>query len=207
MATRALPVAVYHLVDAANWDRVRRDGLKCTADLIGRDNAACGEHRPRAIAAPDGSYIRDQAPMPPSALARCLDPPLVPADWYRMLNGLVFFWFDRARVDRHVRAAHSRQQHLLTIDVARLVERYAAALRVTPFNTGNAKRKPASRGPRSFVPVDEWLANGWIFECQAGGKPRPPSHRPAELVSLVPIPDVLELCVGIELIEPKGSIR
>jgi hypothetical protein len=65
------------------------------------------------VTLPDGRYIRGQRPMPPQALARCLDPGLTPADWYALLNGCVFFWLDPDRVDRPVRAASHRPAELV----------------------------------------------------------------------------------------------
>ncbi|WP_448955320.1 DUF7002 family protein [Labrys neptuniae] len=207
VAKRRLPDIAYHLVDAVNFDRIQREGLKCAADLLDRDDAACGTHRPTALITKQGAYIRDQAPMPPAALAHCLDSPLTPADWYRLMNGFVFFWLDGERLRRHLAATRGRPQRLLSIETARLVDRYGDVLSVTPFNTGNARRRPARRGQRSFVPVHRWLAEAWSSECEPGRRPRAASHRPVELVASVSIPDIMAFCVAVEPVNDGAGRR
>ena len=59
--------------------------------------------------------IRDQRPMPPAALAPALDDGLLPSDWYALLNGFVFLWPDRERMNRQRRAYASRPQLVLTL--------------------------------------------------------------------------------------------
>ncbi|NEU98303.1 DUF7002 family protein [Bradyrhizobium uaiense] len=201
-----MPEIAWHLADAVNFDCIVREGLKCAADLLDRDVAACETHRPTAVMTRHGSYIRDQAPMPPTALARCLDRPLMPADWYRLLNGFVFFWLDPERVRRHLVATSGRPQRLMSIDTAGLVAHYGDALGVTPFNTGNARRRPARRGRRSIVPVQRWQTEAWRSECEPGGRPRAPSHRPVELVASVSIPDIMNFCTAVETIN-RGASR
>jgi hypothetical protein len=52
-------------------------------------------HRPESVTITHPAYgsavIRDQKPMRDSALLKCLDKGLTPADWYRTLNRRVFF--------------------------------------------------------------------------------------------------------------------
>lgn len=155
----ALPAHAYHLVDAQNWPAIQRDGLHSTTTLIARAglsgvgaapfrDLARNRHGPAR-----GAHIRDQSPMPPAALARCLDPGLTPQDWYDLVNAKVFFWLDRDRLDRHLSACCGRPQVLLTIDLHRLFDRHGDHAFLTPFNTGNARRAAAARGHRTFVPL------------------------------------------------------
>jgi hypothetical protein len=110
-----LPAKAFHFVDVANWPAVQQQGLCSTDELLRRGafgpevEAAVRAHRPEGVTLPDGRYIRDQRPMPPGALARCLDPGLVPADWYALINGCVFFWLDPERVPRHRAAPRGRR--------------------------------------------------------------------------------------------------
>ena len=83
---RDLPLLMYHLADAANVGSIERAGLLSTNELLrrGRYEAeveqAVRAHRPTGVTLPDGVFIRDQAPMPPTALSACLDTGLTPCD-------------------------------------------------------------------------------------------------------------------------------
>jgi len=185
---RRLPAEAFHIAEAANWLVIRREGLLSTDALLRRGGFAPEvERRVRAYRAsgidlPNGIHVRDQCPMPPAALARCLDAGLDPDDWYRLVNECVFFWIDRERVERHLRALQRRPQVLLTIDAEALAEAYAETAFVTPFNVGAARRKPARRGLRTFVPLASWRRDGWAAEAVGGARPRSPGHPPSELV-------------------------
>jgi len=166
-----LPAKAFHFVDAANWAAVQQQGLCSTDELLRRGafgtevEAVVRAHRPEGVTLPDGRYIRDQRPMPPQALARCLDPGLASADWYGLLNGCVFFWLDAERVQRHRAALRGRPQVLLTFDARALAAAHADVAHVTPFNIGSAVRKAAPRGLRTLVPLAQWQAEGWASEA------------------------------------------
>src|SRR6202040_3445002 len=50
---------------------------------------------------------------------------------------------------------------------------------LSPINSGNARRRPAPRSPRLFVPYHEWSDQGWpVIE----GQRRSRSVMPAEIV-------------------------
>ncbi len=192
---------VYHLAHAENWDSIRRTGLHSTAALIARAKLRATDARPftgyrdRAMQLPSGEWLRDQCPMPPAALTRCLDDGLTPADWYALVNAKVFFWLDRERLERHAAACRAAPQIVMALDLRELARRHAGRAFVTPFNVGNARRKAASRGRRTFVPLDAWLATRWRTEAPPGGAPRAPSHPPAELAVEGAVPDVMDFVV------------
>ena len=146
------------------------------------------QHRRTTHTLPDGTVLRDQRPMPPDALARCLAG-ATPADWYARLNSHVFFWLDLGRAEAMRAAYRTRPQWRLTIDTQRLLDRHGHAASVTPINTGYAWRDPAPRSARTFVPYADWLRDGWTGE----GRARAAGHRPAELVFSCPISDIAEL--------------
>ena len=187
---RVLPGRAYHLVDRANYASVRRHGLLPASALLERAGPQVRAdlnrtHRPTTLALPDGTILRDQRPMPPDALARCLTD-ATPADWYARLNSHVFFWLDETRAKAMQAAYRTRPQWRLTIDTSRLLARHAHAAFLTPINTGYAWRKPAPRSASTFVPYADWQQNGWTHE----GRARPAAHRPVELVFACSIPDL-----------------
>jgi len=205
-----LPARAFHLADVENWPSIQRSGLHSTAALIARDRlrgrAALPftSYRSASVRLPSGAVIRDQRPMPPETLLRCLDDGLTPDDWYRLVNGKVFFWLDVARLNRHLAACRARPQLVIEVDLRALVARHGRRACVTPFNVGNARRRPASRGHRTFVPLDAWLATRWASEAAPGGVPRARSHPPAELAIESAVPDLMALVVAATPI-PSGE--
>jgi hypothetical protein len=200
-----IPNQVYHLVEAANWPSVQRHGLLSTQELLrltGHSPAArkriSSAQRPQHTILSDGVAIRDQVPMPADALRKCLVG-ITPAEWYSLLNGMVFFWCDRDRLNRQLGACGERPQIVLTLDTKRLLDRHAGRVAVAPFNTGNARRKPATRGRVTFVPYAIWLGSAWRSEAEGLGiRERPSSHAPVELTVAGAVPDVADFIVAVE---------
>jgi hypothetical protein len=204
-----IPRFAFHLADAENWPLIQRDGLLSTNALIARAGLH-GNHaepfrmyRGHGMRLPSGAWIRDQRPMAPAALARCLDPDLDADAWYALVNAKVFFWLSVARLDRHRAACGARPQIVLVVDLPALLARHAARACVTPFNVGNARRRPASRGRRTFVPLASWLATRWATEARPGAAMRSPSHPPAELTIDDAVADLMEFVVDARV----GSYR
>lgn len=197
---RTMPAEAFHLADAVNWPGIQRDGLLCATSLLRRAglDATAADHRGVARRLEDGVLLRDQAPIPPAALERCLDPGLRPQDWYALLNGCIFFWLDRERVRRHLRAQQGRECFLMVIDTERLLARCEDRAFVTPFNTGSARRRPARRGTRTLVPVPHWRRDGWAAEAPPGGPCRRASTAAVELVVQGDLPDVFDCLLRCE---------
>ena len=191
----------FHLADAENWPLIEREGLLSTDALIkrcglrGKSAEPYRAYRDRGLQLPSGAWIRDQRPMPPAALERCLDPDLDPISWYALLNAKVFFWLSVARLDRHRAACGKRPQVIIVIDMPALLARHGARAYVTPFNVGNARRRAAARGRRTFVPIEAWRATRWLAETPAGHVMRSRSHPPAELAIDDSVPDVMDFVV------------
>ena len=196
---------VYHLADAANWDSIKRLGLLSASrlmDLAGLTEAQRKRieraQRQASITLPTGPVLRDQVPMPPAALVRCLIG-MTPAEWYALVNSKVFFWFDLGRLERQRRAgAASPRAVVMTIDAERLLGAHGARAALSAINTGNARRKPALRGRQSFVPYAAWLDRRWASEAAAlGTRPRAPSYPPAELTIGESVPDAMDFVLSL----------
>lgn len=162
-ALTTLPRSIYHLADAVNWPSIQRYGLLSTSALLDLAGVQGSERerierqqRFQQITLPNGVIILDQRPMPPSALERCLHD-MAPHEWYALLNAKVFFWLDNERLSRMLKANRRSPQMLLTVDTGRLLTAYAEQVSLTPINTGNARRRPATRGRQTFVPYHTWL--------------------------------------------------
>lgn len=203
----ALPERAFHIAEAENWPSIRCSGLHSTKVLIeraglnGAEAAQFVGYRRDGMRLPSGVRIRDQRPMPPRALERCLDAGLTPAAWYQLVNSKVYFWLDTDRVRRHLTACGARPQLVITVDLHRLLLRHGERAFVTPFNVGNARRRPASRGYRTFVPLAAWLMTRWRAEAKPGGSVRPGSHRPVELAIDGSVEDLTRFIVSKKRME------
>jgi hypothetical protein len=196
---------VYHFADAENWPSIQRRGLLSATRLLALSGLSAGDQarieraqRPVSLTLPGGAVLRDQAPMPPSALARCLVD-MTPAEWYALINSKVFFWFDIERLNRQRRASGiSPEAVVMTIDTERLLAVHGDRAHLSAINTGNARRKPAVRGRQSFVPYATWRESRWASEAAALGiRPRPASHRPVELTVGDDLPEVMDFVVSL----------
>lgn len=190
------PDRLYHLAEAENLASILVHGLMSTQRLlelcqVNRKQAKTilRTHRPNEIRLRKGVIIRDQKPMPPQALAGALDDGLSTADWYSLLNGFVFLWPNRDRLERQLRACRGRAQVLLTFDAAELFDHFGVHAFVSPINSGNARRKPAPRSIKTFVPYEKWVRDGW--------SERPRTHPPAEVVFSCSLPVQAPYLLGI----------
>jgi hypothetical protein len=180
------PTYFYHWAEPSNLASIRRHGLLSTERLLTLANIRAvqreeilSQHRPNQLVLPNGIVIRDQTPMPPDLLAKALPKDISASDWYRFLNRFVFLWADRERVEQHRRAFNGRPQVLLVFDAVLLLTECKDQVRLSPINSGNARRRPAPRSWPLFVPYQEWIAQGWPV---IAGKRRSQSVLPAEIV-------------------------
>jgi len=187
---------LYHLAEADNLASILSHGLMSTERLVRlagiskpASTALLRTHRPDNVRLHMGVMIRDQRPMPPAALAGALEDGLEPADWYALLNSFVFLWPDRERMDRQRRACGSRPQVVLTFDSSMLLEQFQAEAFVSPINSGNARRKAAERGRKTFVPYATWSRQGWPT-----GRP---GRAPAEFLFRCTIPSQAPYVIDI----------
>lgn len=205
---RRLPASVYHLTDAPNWTLIQKYGLLSTRrllELVEMDreerSAILCKQRTQQLILENGAMISDQKPMASSALAKCLVG-ITPEQWYELLNGKVFFWFDRERLNRMRRVMLHTPKVVLVIDTERLLTQYADKVTLTAINTGNARRAAARRARATFVPYTQWLAYGWQSEAQALGTPiRPSAHPPVELTIDDAVPDVMDFVLDVILLD------
>ena len=170
---------LYHLAEADNLTSILEHGLMSTQRLVEMTRfseparaALLRGHRSENVRLSESVLIRDQRPMAPAALAGALDDGLEPADWYALLNGFVFLWPDRDRMERQRLACAGRPQWVLTFDGSALLERFGEEAFVSPINSGNARRKPARRGQSTLVRYGEWQRTGWPI----GQRARPPAE-------------------------------
>ena len=97
------------MAEHGSWPSIQRHGLLSTSALLDlfavpepQRGAIERAHRPNCVLLQHPSHgraaIRDQKPMSDAALRRCLQDGMTPEEWYRLLNGRVFFWPTRSRL-------------------------------------------------------------------------------------------------------------
>src|ERR1700761_5381369 len=140
MARAKLPEQVFHIAEPESVASILEQGLLSTAGLLraakmpkAAREKILGNYRPTSVVLENGAVIRDQTPMPPTALERALLDGLTPQDWYRLLNGFVFLWGDKERVARH-QSAIKRKQSVMVFDAGRLFDDLGDKIYLSPIN-------------------------------------------------------------------------
>jgi hypothetical protein len=158
----AIHPRLFHMAEYGSWRSIRKQGLLSTSALLDL-YAIEGKHRVDIesklrrdmvqVQGQDGgvAWIRDQRPMSDKKLAGCLRDGLTPTDWYRMLNGRVFFWLTEARLETLLAAYKDRPQLVLEVDTAALLDKHGAETTLTPMNTGCTSPMAFPRGLESFL--------------------------------------------------------
>jgi hypothetical protein len=155
---------LYHVAEDGALPGIEQHGLLSTSALLRlfevefpRRTALEAEwrHTSELIRHPvhGTAVLRDQKPMRPDWLRKCLGDGLTPSDWYRLLNGKVFFWPSEETVATLLtaRAYRDRPHRVLVVDTQSLLADGQHVVTVSAINSGNARRKPAPRGPGTFV--------------------------------------------------------
>jgi hypothetical protein len=191
------------MAEANSWNSLRNHGLLSTTALLDlfeingeARHSLESAHRPKSVEIRHPKYgtavIRDQKPMRESALKKCLIG-MTPTEWYETLNGQVFFWPTKERVQNLLtaRAYRGRKHTILCIDTARLVAKYAAQIRLSPINSGSTIYNPQPRGVDTFRKMSD-------YPFEERRKLRGWANAVAELAVHYAVPDISELVVSVE---------
>lgn len=170
----ALYPRLFHMAEDGAWPSIRQHGLLSTSallDLYGvagvAREAVEARRRPAGVRLAreglPGATVRDQLPMTDAGLSRCLDDALAPSDWYRILNGRVFFWPSAKRLQRLLgaRAYRGKAQTVLTLDAASLVAAHGARIELSAINSGATIFGGPRRGRTTFLPLADYPFAAW----------------------------------------------
>jgi hypothetical protein len=165
---------LYHMAEAGSWSSIEQHGLLSTSALLdlfevtGEKRRDIEErHRPNSVSlnhrVHGTAVVRDQKPMDDAGLIKALKGDATPKQWYQLLNGRVFFWLSRSRLDRllNARAYRDKRQTILTVDTRALVEAHKDEILLCPINSGATKPNPHPRTRRSFLPLAEYPFELW----------------------------------------------
>jgi hypothetical protein len=159
---------LYHMAEANTWDSIQTLGILSTSALLTRFGVTGdrrdeieARRRPNSVPLTDEklgrAVIRDQNPLIESKLIKTLKG-CTAEEWYRLLNGRVFFWLTVERLNKLLCAkAYRGSEHtVLTVDTRSLVSAYKAAVTLTPMNTGNTQPFAHPRGPDKSMKLQDY---------------------------------------------------
>jgi hypothetical protein len=193
---------LYHMAEVGSWPSVQDRGLLSTSALLdlfeitgaGREAIEL-RRRPESVAIEHPvhgtAWIRDNKPINETVLRRTLVG-MTEEEWYRTLNGRVFFWLSEDRLDRLRNAPPyaSRPHDILTIDTEALLDRHVDRVELAHLNSGAVH--PAAdypRGAGTFQPIDRYP-----WQERLGVAPSEPI---VELTVLYAVPDIRDLVVDV----------
>lgn len=169
---------LYHMAEFGTWDSIRNYGLLSTSallDVFGKSGTEREQiesmRRKTSIPISDATHgkvvIRDQRPMNDSKLAKCLRGGLTPTDWYRILNGKVFFWLTEPRLITLMKAYADSEHLVLEVDTNELLNRWGDSVLLTPMNTGTTSPMAFPRGLSTFQPPHKYQFE--MYKKRKGG--------------------------------------
>lgn len=135
------------MAELGSWPSIRAYGLLSTSALLdlfekhGRERDEIeSEWRPESVRVRNPSYgeavIRDQKPL--HSGANPFIKGMNPNQYYRLLNGKVFFWTRRERLVSLLgaRAYRNRSHDVLIVDTRSLVQHHEDEITLSPINSG-----------------------------------------------------------------------
>ncbi len=195
---------LYHMADANSLKSIMKHGLLSTSSLLdlfeygGAEREAIeASHRAESIEISHHLHgmaiIRDQKPMSDNGLKQCLNGIAV-TDWYRLLNGKVFFWLNEFRLTRMLHARPYRQSShcVLIIDTQSLVTAHEENIYLSPMNSGCTKPYPHPRGQDTFRAIKHYPYEFWRQKRGNSGEPI------VELAVNAGVPDIMDHVLMVE---------
>lgn len=165
---------LFHMAEEGSWPNIEKHGLLSTSALLTRYGYSGtkranieSEWRPNKITiccdGLENAVIRDQIPMPPDALGKCLVG-MTPNEWYKSINSRIFFWTTWKSLEILISAKeYKNNPHIvITVDTRRLLERYTDLVTLSSINSGSTYYDPErysgpkSRGSRTFQTIGDY---------------------------------------------------
>jgi len=203
---------LFHMAERGSWSSIKKHGLLSTSALLDAFGVTGAErHRIELERRSENVtlrhkalgevVIRDQKPMDDTGLIRCLQDGITPAEWYRLLNGRVFFWLTKDRLHRLLSAAayQDSDHDVLELDAAELIAAHRSAITLSPMNSGCTKPMPHPRGRRTFTSIADYPYPHWRSRRKRG-------ERVVELAVTGGIPDVRKYVRRVLVMRGKTKV-
>jgi hypothetical protein len=202
---------LYHMAEDGSWPSIRERGLLSTTALLdlygsrGVERERIEAQRRVAGVVPEHAslpraVIRDQLPMDDGGLRRCLPAHIEPTDWYRLLNGKVFFWLTKRRLSTllNARPYRRRSHDVLEVSTRRLVERHYDRIWLCPMNSGCTKPIPHPRNEHTFERIPDY-----DYAARRPGRRR--DDRVVELAVDYSVPDIADFVTRV--VQMQGQVE
>lgn len=160
---------LFHMAWEGSWTSIKKHGLLSTSRLLdlyeirgANRDAIERAHRPECVTISHPSHsnavIRDQKPMTDLGVRRALGPGIEPAEWYAILNSMVFFWpsLERLKTMLSAKAYKQLKHDVLIVDTKPLVTDCLDRLRLSHINSGSTKPFPHPRSLKLFRTLDDF---------------------------------------------------
>jgi len=204
---------LYHMAERQSWPAIRKQGLLSTTALLDRygidgadRNRIEAQRRPKSVVLEKSgvgrAVVRDQFPMDDKGLSRCLQDGLTAEDWYRLLNGKVFFWLTRDRLLRLLNAGtyRSDEHDVIELSTSPLVDAHRERIWFCPMNSGCTKPFPHNRGRDTFQRISDYPYASWK-------KRRPRGERVVELAVDYAVPDIYDFVKRVVRMKGDAEIE
>ena len=192
---------LYHMAEEGSWASIEEHGLLSTTALLDLFEVPAESGTPLrpqrrresvAIHHPvyGTAWIRDNKPINETVLRRTLEG-MTEEEYYRTLNGRVFFWVSTDRLDRLRNAPpyRDRLHDILELDTAALLERHHDRVELSHVNSGAVH--PAANYPRG---VGTFAA---IASYRYGERKLVSNEPLVEVTVLYAVPDVRDFVINV----------
>ena len=203
---------LYHMAEPDAWPSICRHGLLSTEAVLDLLSPAHNlreqlltQRRAQIVELRDPRYgtfrLRDQKPLNDTLLAAALTDMSV-GDWYRLLNGKVFFWPTRERVLTLLtaRAYRYREHAVITVDTAALLDRHVGRITLSRINSGATLYRPVPRGSNTFRVLADWPSD----TLPRAGRLRRPV---AEVAADHSLPDIANFATSVTVMRGQEVLR
>ena len=184
------------MAQCSSWPNIREYGLLSTTALLTLFQKAGEERlkiesqwRPCSIPIDHPEFgkavIRDQKPARPDWIQKVLEG-VTPEQWYKFLNGKVFFWLTEQSLRKMLKApAYAKCCHdVITVDTRLLLDRHMDQITLSRINSGFARY---GRGKRNFA----------TFQRIEGYPLGPKKNVPRELTVEYGVPDIADMVLSV----------
>jgi len=170
------------MAEDGSWPNIKKYGLLSTSALLTLYKITGSERKQyesewrsqRMLISCDGmedAWLRDQIPMPPGELKKCLLGGIEPSEWYEFINKRIFFWTTTTSLEIFLAAKEykNKPQTVIKVNTKLLMDKYSDLVTLSSINSGSTYydiqkyTKPQNRGLDTFKKIEGYHAP-WITE-------------------------------------------
>lgn len=195
---------LFHMASAGSWETIRKFGLRSTLDLVSTSHLVAEEkqriltqRRPMSVQIEHPEMgtvtIRDQLPLRVPFLEPKLTD-MTSTQWIETLNDRVFFWLHPLKLQGLLgaRMYRDREQDVITVDTASLLDSVGENVRLSGINSGAALYPNAApRGSMTFQTIE-------AYDYRSMRRRRGAVNAIVEVAVLGGVPDLARHVVRVE---------